>query len=102
MILVAWLLHRNPKYWKDPDAFIPDRFMPGAAPPERYSYVPFSIGPRVCLGAAFGITEVVLCIATLAQRYRLTLKPGWEVVPTCRLSLRPGDRLPMRVEARTR
>lgn len=100
MILVAWLLHRNPKYWSHPDSFIPDRFMPGAPSPERYSYVPFSLGPRVCLGAAFGLTEVVLCIATLAQHYRLRLKEGWRVVPTARLSLRPGERLPMRLEAR--
>jgi cytochrome P450 len=101
MMIVPWLLHRHRKYWSEPDSFIPDRFMPGASPaPDRYAYVPFSIGPRICTGAAFGLTEAVLCLATLAQHFRLRLRDGWTVMPTCRLSLRPGEILPMRIEAR--
>ena len=101
VMLVPWLLHRHRTYWAEPDSFVPDRFMPGApGMPSRYAYVPFSIGPRICTGAAFGLTEAVLCLATLAQQFRLRLRDGWEVMPTCRLSLRPGDRLPMRLERR--
>lgn len=101
IVLNAWLLHRHTKLWPDPDAFVPDRFMPGGSGiPSRYAYVPFSIGPRVCTGAAFGLTEAVLCLATLARHVRLRLKPGWTVEPVCRLSLRPGERLPMLIEHR--
>ena len=101
VILNAWLLHRHRKLWPDPDVFDPGRFLPGGSGiPSRYAYVPFSIGPRTCTGAMFGLTEAVLCLATLAARFRLTLRPGWRVMPVCRLSLRPEGGLPMRIEPR--
>lgn len=101
VVLNAWIMHRHRKLWPNPDAFLPSRFLPGGgAPPSRYAYVPFSIGPRICTGAAFGLLEATLCLATLARRVRLRLRPGWVVEPTCRLSLRPGRRLPMTVERR--
>jgi cytochrome P450 len=49
---------------------------------------------------AFGLTEAVLCLATLAARFRLELTPGTQIMPVCRLTLRPGDRLPMRLHHR--
>ena len=97
----AWLLHRHRKLWDEPDTFRPQRFLPGGSGvPSRYAYVPFSIGPRICTGAVFGLTEAILCLATLAQHFRLRLRPGWEVMPVCRLSLRPGEALPMHLERR--
>lgn len=101
VILNAWTLHRNRKLWAEPDSFIPDRFMPGGSGiPSRYAYVPFSIGPRICTGAAFGLAEAVLCLATLSRHIRLRLRPGHVVEPVCRLSLRPGEVLPMTVQHR--
>ena len=101
VILVPWLLHRHRRIWERPDAFEPERWLPGGSgAPSRYAYVPFSIGPRVCTGAAFGLTEAVLCLATLAARFRLRLAPGTDVQPVCRLSLRPGEALPMVLEPR--
>ena len=95
VMVVPWLLHRHRDYWEQPDSFIPERFLPGAKPPDKYVYVPFSIGPRVCAGLTFGLTEAILCLATLAQNFTLSLKPGVVVEPVCRLTLRPGDALPM-------
>jgi len=97
VVVAPWLLHRHRRLWDQPDAFIPDRFLAeNAGSRERYSYIPFSIGPRVCAGAAFGFTEAILCIATLAQRARLKLEPDAVVEPVCRLTLRPSDdSLPM-------
>jgi len=99
--VVPWLLHRHRQLWDKPDHFIPARFLPeNAGARQRYSYVPFSVGPRVCAGQAFGLTEAILCLATLAQRARLRLLPGTVVEPVCRLTLRPGDALPMTVQPR--
>jgi cytochrome P450 len=100
--VVPWLLHRHRQLWNDPDHFSPERFLPeNAAARQRYSYIPFSVGPRVCAGAAFGQTEAILCIATLAQRMQLRLAPGTVVEPICRLTLRPGNTLPMLVSSRS-
>ena len=101
VMVVPWLLHRHRQLWHEPDAFMPHRFMPGSGEPtSKFAYVPFSIGPRICAGMSFGMTESILCVAVMAQKLRLTLEPGHVVEPICRLTLRPGDTLPMRVEAR--
>lgn len=99
--VVPWLLHRHRQLWDKPDHFIPERFLPeNAGARQRYSYVPFSVGPRVCVGQAFGLTEAILCLATLAQRVRLRLAPGTVVEPICRLTLRPKGGLPMLITYR--
>src|SRR6516165_8034113 len=96
ILVVPWLLHRHRKYWEKPDHFMPERFLPGNAENlVRHAYLPFSTGPRICAGAAFGLTEAILAIATLAQRVRLRLATDAVVEPTCRLTLRPGYTLPM-------
>ena len=102
MIVVSpWLLHRHKKLWRRPDNFIPDRFMPGGkGPVSKFAYIPFSIGPRICAGMAFGLTEAILCIATLAQQFRLRLKEGHQVEIECHLTLRPGETLPMLLDRR--
>jgi cytochrome P450 len=101
LAVVPYLLHRHRIYWPMPDHYIPERFLPEhAAARQRYTYVPFSVGPRVCAGQAFGLTEAILCIATLAQRVRLRLTARTVVEPIARLSLRPGEALPMVIEAR--
>lgn len=101
IMVCPWLLHRHRKFWKQPDHFVPERFLPGSGEPiSRFAYIPFSTGPRVCAGMSFGLTEAILCIATLAQRFRLRLKPGHSVQVECRLTLRPGSSLPMTLERR--
>ena len=100
VLVVPWLLHRHRKLWDKPDHFIPDRFMPGNAAPSKFAYIPFSIGPRICAGMSFGQQEALLCLATLAQSFRLRLEPGRKIKPVCRLTLRPEGGLQMRIEAR--
>lgn len=96
VMVVPWLLHRHKLLWEKPDHFWPERFLPGGAiPKSKFAYIPFSIGPRICAGLSFGLTESVLSLATLAQDFSLSLKPGHIVEPVCRLTLRPGDALPM-------
>ena len=76
-----WVLHRHVRRWRDPDAFDPGRFLPGAVPPERYAYLPFGAGPRVCVGAQFALTEAVLVLARLLRSFRLELFGRGEVMP---------------------
>ncbi len=101
VMVVPWLLHRHRKLWDRPDHFIPERFLPeNSSERSKFAYVPFSIGPRNCAGAAMGLTEGVLCLATLARRFRFRLDRPHPVMPISRLSLRPEGGLAMTVEAR--
>ena len=100
MLIVPWLIQRHKKFWENPDHFIPERFMPGAKKPQKFTYLPFSAGPRVCIGKNFGITESVLAVAIIAQRFRLSLSPDTEVKHECRLTLRPKGKLPMKMTIR--
>jgi cytochrome P450 len=93
VLAVPWLLHRNPRLWDKPDHFVPGRFLSGR--PQRHAFIPFSVGPRVCTGAQFALVETVICLSTLAQRFAPRLAPGARVMPVCRLTLRPGEALPM-------
>ncbi len=99
---VPWLLHRNGDLWERPDDFVPERFLPGRPRPSKYQYIPFAVGPRICPGLTFGLVEAVTCLAILCQRFELTPLPGVEAEPTCRLTLRPGNTLHMRLRQRDR
>ncbi len=101
VLIVPWLLHRKPALWERPDRFEPERFSPErtAARP-RFHYIPFGAGPRVCIGAAFAMQEALIVLATIAQRYRLHLKPGHPVEPQGLITLRPRYGLRMLLERR--
>ncbi len=74
--VAPWILHRHRRLWDDPDAFLPERFLPGAPPPDRFAYLPFGAGPRVCIGAPFALTEATLVLARLVGRFRLAMPAG--------------------------
>ncbi|HEY1934218.1 MAG TPA: cytochrome P450 [Acetobacteraceae bacterium] len=74
VIIAPWVLHRHRRFWRDPDAFDPDRFMPHAPQPPRFAYLPFGAGPRICVGAQFALTEAVLVLASMLQRFRFELQ----------------------------
>ncbi|RMF39287.1 MAG: cytochrome P450 [Alphaproteobacteria bacterium] len=101
LVMVSpFMLHRRPEIWSMPDHFVPERFGPGMPRPGKYAYIPFAIGPRICPGLTFGLSEAILTLATLAQHFELELEPGHAVEAKCRLTLRPGDGLPMRLRLR--
>ena len=100
VVISPWLLQRHRRYWKDPDAFRPERFLGPASRRRKLCHLPFGAGPRGCPGAGFARTELALTLAMSAQRYRLHLRPGHPVEPLGRLTLRPRHGLPMRVERR--
>jgi len=101
VIVASWVLHRHRLLWDDPERFDPDRFLPErSAGRHRFAYLPFGGGPRVCIGQVLAMTEATLILATLAQRYRLRLRPGHQVAIQSRVTIRPRDGLPMSVEPR--
>jgi cytochrome P450 len=95
VILIApWLLHRHEKLWDNPNAFIPARFMPGAPPPDRFAYLPFGVGARVCIGAHFALVEATLALAKLIAAFRVELVDKAPVMPLGVVTTQP-DRSPM-------
>lgn len=72
IMIAPWLLHRHEKLWDQPNAFIPKRFMSTEAP-DRFAYLPFGAGPRVCIGAPFAQAESVLALARLIGAFRVEL-----------------------------
>ena len=81
-----YALHRNALLWDDPDAFRPERF---AEKPQRYAYLPFGDGPRICIGASFALQEAVIILATLLAKRRFSPVQGKTPDPVMILTLRP-------------
>jgi cytochrome P450 len=101
VLIVPWLLHRKPSLWEHPDRFDPKRFSPERVlARQRYAYIPFGAGQRICIGAAFAMTEAMLILAMIAQRYRLHLMPGHPIEPQGLITLRPRYGLRMTLERR--
>ncbi len=129
IVISPYVLHRHRLLWEDPDLFDPARFLdrplgsrtsgpgrgredPGlgataagggensAAQIDRYAYLPFGIGPRMCIGAGFALQEATLVLATIMGNFNIALAPGQTVWPQQRLTLRPRDPLLLRLEPR--
>jgi len=99
VIMSQWVVHRDPRWWSEPDAFLPERWLgadtgnraPGASHQGRpkYSYFPFGGGSRICIGESFAWTEAILLLATIAQRWKFTAQGPVELEP--RITLRPKN-----------
>jgi unspecific monooxygenase len=94
VLIAPWLLHRHEKLWRDPNAFIPSRFMPPSPPPDRFAYLPFGVGARVCIGAHFALVEATLALAKMIGAFRVTLLDKEPVMPVGVVTTQP-DRSPM-------
>lgn len=76
IMISPYLLHRHPEHWEDPERFDPDRFLPErVAARHPMAYLPFSKGPRFCVGEQFSMVEMILTLALFAQRYRVEVDP---------------------------
>jgi cytochrome P450 len=87
LVLSPWVTHRDPRFWEEAEVYRPERWSEGAPP--KFAYFPFGGGPHGCIGQSFALMEAVLILATIAQRFRLTLAPGHRVEPWPTLALRP-------------
>jgi cytochrome P450 len=100
--IAPWVLHRHRRLWEAPEVFDPDRFMPERrAAIDRFAYLPFGAGPRVCIGASFALQEAVVVLASIVRAARLDLLEGHVVRPLHRVTLRPQGGLPMRLRLRS-
>lgn len=96
-----YLVHRDPRWWDEPERFEPGRWIAEPQPERpKFSYFPFGAGTRICVGEHFAWMEGVLVLATLAQRWSLSYEATEPPVPDPRVTLRPRDGMPMRVRAR--
>src|SRR4051812_18426433 len=96
IVMTPMIFHRHPAFWERPDAFEPERWAEEDRRP-RFAFMPFSGGPRQCIGNNFAILEAVLILATLAQRFTPRLADGYLLQPEYGVTLRPSRGLPMRL-----
>ncbi|GLS29873.1 Cytochrome P450 [Mesorhizobium albiziae] len=101
VLMMPWTIHRHRKLWDRPDAFMPERFHPQNRDKiDRYQYLPFGAGPRVCIGASFAMQEAVIALGVLLSRYRFDTTPETKPWPVQKLTTQPQGGLPMRVTRR--
>ena len=103
VVIAPYVLHRHRALWSRPDSFDPSRFLNGARDAiDRYSYLPFGVGPRICIGATFALQEASIVVATILRHFNLEPAPDHAVWPVQKVTLRPQDGLPMIVRRRGR
>ncbi len=101
MFLCQWVVHRDPRWFADPEAFRPERWdrdLIKRLP--RCAYFPFGDGPRICIGNHFATMEAVLILATIVRQFRLTLAPEEALELTPSITLRPKHGIKMVAHSR--
>ncbi len=101
VLIMPWTLHRHRKLWERPTAFVPSRFWPeNRERIDRFQYLPFGAGPRICIGAAFALQEAVIALAVLLHRFRFHCTDTCKPWPVQKLTTQPEGGLPMTVTRR--
>lgn len=96
IVISPWVIHRHQALWTEPDLFDPGRFMPGAREKiDRFAFLPFGAGPRVCVGQGFAMQEMMIAVASIVRRFRLEPAPGFSIWPELAVTLQPSGDLPM-------
>jgi len=101
VLVPLYLVHRHPRFWRDPDAFWPERFAPEhEAERPRFAYMPFAAGPRHCIGETLALLEMLVHLYKVARRFRLTYVPDKPIELEAQINLRTRHPLHMRLERR--
>jgi cytochrome P450 len=100
VLIAPWLLHRHERLWRDPNAFIPERFMPPSPPPDRFAYLPFGVGARICIGAHFALVESTLALAKIIGAFRVELLDEAPVMPVGVVTTQPNRSPSFRITRR--
>jgi len=90
LMMSQWVMHRDPRFYDQPERFNPDRWLDERAKgTPKFAYFPFGGGPRTCIGAALAMMEGVLVLASIAQRYQIRVAEDCPVDPLPTITLRP-------------
>jgi cytochrome P450 len=101
LLMPQWVVHRDPRFWPEPDQFRPERWGEERIKSlPKFAYFPFGGGPRICIGNQFAMMEMVLILATIAQKFRFRLDPATTVTPRALFTLRPVPGIPGVIERR--
>lgn len=95
-----FILHRNPKYWKDAESFMPERFLKPDPDRPKHAYMPFGAGPRTCIGNVFALTEMQIIVAMFVRRFDVVPQSREPLAFDASITLRPKGGLPVKVKAR--
>lgn len=96
-LLAIYALHRHQRLWERPDDFDPDRWSEDRRPSDRFRFLPFGGGPRVCVGSRFALMEAVLVLASIVRRLELSPAPGLDAYPVMTVTLHPRGPMRLRV-----
>jgi cytochrome P450 len=101
VFISPYMLHRHPAYWSEPEEFRPERFAGvDAEERHRFSYIPFAVGPRHCIGENIAMFEMLVHVHAMSRRFRLTRAGNEPIELEAQINLRPRSNLMMMVEAR--
>ncbi len=101
IFMSQWVNHRDPKYFPDPEEFLPERWDDGLAKRiPKYTYYPFGGGQRMCIGNTFALTEAAIILASIGQKLRFTLDPGAAIRVNPQITLQPTNGIPVTLQAR--
>ena len=89
VIISPWVLHRHRKIWPDPEGFDPSRFFGDSPPVSKFAYLPFGVGPRVCVGAHFAMAETTLMLAMIIQRFQVMRADSGPILPVAVVTTQP-------------
>jgi cytochrome P450 len=101
VLIPTYAIHRSPAHWDNPDAFIAERFAEDRPQPARNIYLPFGIGPRICIGATFAMAEMTAILATLVRAVKIIPDPSRPPRIRVSFTLKPDGGLPVSVEPRS-
>ena len=101
IFISPWILHRDPRYFEEPETFRPERWMSNLARElPRFAYMPFGGGPRICIGQRFAMIEAILILTTVAQRFSGELQSDRNVTPFPSITLRPKGGVWLKIKDR--
>jgi cytochrome P450 len=101
ILISPWIVHRHRELWPEPDAFMPQRFLDGGLDRlQRGAYLPFGLGPRVCIGQGFAVQEIMTVLATILPAFSFKIADPETISPLARITLRPQAGMAMLVRPR--
>lgn len=102
VVVTPWLIHRHREYWDNPNGFDPRRFSDkkNLKTPLKDVYMPFGMGPRICIGASFALQEATLILGMILRKYEVSLAPGFTPRPVGRLTIRSENGMRVRLKRR--